>query len=218
MMFPNAHEGVKKIYKSQILSLISSALFALTCILALIAIVALSKKNEGLVAGTGVGMLLCGIAAAVIGVIALVFYIMGINRAKLDESSFTKALICVLVSLACSILSGFFTKNAVVVNLISIVNSAASVLATVFIIFGIQALAKKLQRPDIDDLGKKLLYIIIAVNVLSIIINILATIFDGNPAMAVVGRVLSMISSVLSIVSTVVYLVFLSKATKMLEA
>ncbi len=218
MMFPNAHEGVNKIYKSQIFQLISAALLVLASIFAAIMLVGIQKENLGLVGGMGIGTLLFTLGGSVLSIIALVFYIIGINRAKVDEPTFTKALICVMVSLGCSVISMFFSKNLVLTNILNIVKNLANLAATVFIIFGIQALAKKLNCEDVDNRGKLTLRLLIIIYGLTILASLLASIFAGNEAVATVAGIIGIIATILSIVATVVYLLFLKRAVKMLEA
>lgn len=217
MSFPNAHDGVKKIYKSQILELIGLALAIPAGILSIVAAAAAMKENVGLASGLAVALLLCGIAAAVVCVIALVFYIIGIIRAKADEPMFGRALICVIVSLVCSVLTAIFTQNAMLKHIMELVQSLAELCAMIFIIGGIQLLAKKLERPDIDALCRRMLYILIAVQLSALVVNILAVIFARNPVMLTVSARIALVPLVLSIVSVIVYLVLLKRTVMMLE-
>jgi len=217
MTFPNAHDGVKKIYKSQILELIGLALAIPAGILSIFAAAAAMKENVGLASGLAVALLLCGIAAAVVCVIALVFYIIGIIRAKADEPMFGRALICVIVSLVCSVLTAIFTQNAMLKHIMELVQSLAELCAMIFIIGGIQLLAKKLERPDIDALCRRMLYILIAVQLSALVVNILTVIFARNPVMMIVSARIALVPLVLSIVSVIVYLVLLKRTVKMLE-
>jgi hypothetical protein len=217
MTFPNAHDGVKKIYKSQILELIGSALAIPVGILSIFAAAETMKENVELASGLAVALLLCGIAAAVVCVIALVLYIIGIIRAKADEPMFGRALICVIVSLVCSVLLAIFTQKAMLKHIMELVQSLAELCAMIFIIGGIQLLAKKLERPDIDVLCRRMLYILIAVQLSALVVNILTVIFARNPVMLIVSARIALVPLVLSIVSVIVYLVLLKRTVKMLE-
>lgn len=218
MMFPNAHEGVKKIYKSQILALIGAALLVFAAIFAAIMTAAIAKDNMGLAGGMSIATVLFSIGSAVLMIIGLIFYIIGINRAKADEPSFTKALICVIVSLVCSVIAAIFSKNAVVKNIMQIVQSLANLAATVFIILGIQQLAKQLNREDIVNHGKTTMYILAGIYAAIIVACLLAVIFANNTAVMTAAGIITIIASILSIVQYVVYLVFLKRSAKMLEA
>lgn len=218
MMFPNAHEGVKKIYKSQILALIGAALLVLAAIFAAIMTAATLKGNLGLAGGMGIALVLFSIGGAVLMVIGLILYIIGINRAKADEPSFTKALICVIVSLVCAVIAAIFSSNAVVKNILQIVQNLANLAATVFIILGIQQLAKQLNREDIVNHGKTTLYILVAIYAAIIVASLLAAIFAKNTAVMMAAGIITIIASILSIVQYVVYLVYLKRSAKMLEA
>lgn len=218
MMFPNAHEGVKKIYKSQILEMIGALLLFVAAIFAIVVIVAAQKGNSALLGGMAIALVLFSLAGAVLAVIGLIFYIRGINLAKADEPTFNKALICVLVSLGCSVLAAVFSKNTTVKSIFGLVQTIANLGGTFFIIQGISSLAKKLNRDDIVNHGKLALCILVGVYALQFIANLLAAIFAGSIALATSAGVISLVSSILSIVSFIVYLIFLKRSVKMLEA
>ena len=158
------------------------------------------------------------IGGAVLAVIGLIFYIIGIVKAKADEASFTKAMICVLVSLAISIVVAFLSKQPVIKNVLQIIQNIVNLGATVFIILGIRTLAQKLNREDIDDYGKLTMRLLIIIYAASTVASILAAVFAGNQSVQTVSNVVAIIAALFQIAAYVIYLVFLNKSVKMLEA
>ena len=94
MRFPNAHNGVKKIFIAEIVMVIATVAVLVGCIAAVVSLKLSSNVRipEGAVPGAllAAGSLLGG---AALGVFAAIFQIVGVVQAKKDENSFASALL-----------------------------------------------------------------------------------------------------------------------------
>ena len=111
-MFTNACEGVKKIYKAEILSLIATVLLLIGSVISVFGIQAgeNTSSGEGLLVSGG----LIVIVAAVLLIIAAIMNIIGVSRASKDEAAFKNALIALLFGIAANILVSAFSNNPTV--------------------------------------------------------------------------------------------------------
>ena len=224
MRFPNAYEGVKKLFTSQILQIIAGALLLIAAFSLVITGVAASGASNGgqVTDAEAIGILgaagisgVFGIGGLVVSIVAFVLMILGLNKGKIDEPNFKNALICIIASLVISIISGFVP--GVGGKIISEIGNIASFIANIFIIFGVRHLAIEVNDSAVEKKSNTLLYIIIAVNVLAIIAGIIAAVTTSNTGSSI-SSILSSIASILNIVSIVLFLVLLAKAKNMLAA
>ena len=110
MRFPNALEGVKKIYKAEVIGLIG-ALFGFVAAILALAGVSAGEDGLGLVAVGGILI----IAMAVLLVISFIMNLVGLNKAKPDEENFKNALTMVIIGIIAGILLGA-TKEGTLLN------------------------------------------------------------------------------------------------------
>ncbi len=116
MRFPNAYQGVKKLFTSEILNIIAGFLLFIGAIAAVIAGAGVaSAANQDALTGTQTAAILGGgaitavfmVGGFVISIIAYIMMIVGLNNARKDDSNFNNAFIFVFVSLGLSVLSSF---------------------------------------------------------------------------------------------------------------
>ena len=174
-MFTNAYEGVKKIYKAEILALIA------TILLLVGSVISLTGIQAGENTSSGEGLLISGgllvIVAAILMIIAAIMNIVGVNRASKDEAAFKNALIALLFGIAANIVVSAF--NDPTVN--SIGKAAVNVteiLASYYICTGIINLADRLGNSDVSARGQKVRSILMGIWVASAVLNILG--FDSG--------------------------------------
>ncbi|MBR0087191.1 MAG: hypothetical protein IJL98_05575 [Lachnospiraceae bacterium] len=215
MKFPNAYEGVKKIYTAEILGLIGTALALLALFFGLIFVTAADTKADTAAFASLGGFAIFALAGSILGIIAFIMNIVGINRAKLDEDEFTKALMYVILGILASVISAVFSKNVIINGIADTFSKVCDLLATVFIIYGIISLSNRLNNPQMAEFGRKNLVLIVAVTLLSVILDIVSTIFQGK-GMQNVYAVLGILAGIASIVQYIIYLTLLSRAKKML--
>ena len=95
MQFPNALEGVKKIYKAEIIALFGAIVGFVAAVLGLVG------AQSGSVGGlAGAGILI--IAMSVLFIIAFIMNIVGLNKARPDEENFKNALYMVFAGIVLS--------------------------------------------------------------------------------------------------------------------
>ena len=214
MRFPNAYVGVKKIYASELLSIISGVAFLLAAVGTFFTVFFAGAGGDGglLAAFLSGGLsFILVLAGAVIGVIALIFKIIGVNSAKADAPAFKTAMLFIYIALACTAVSSALKDNAAISSIASVVGAIAELGTTMFIIQGIRNLADRLNNGAVSAKGAKIfkaLLIMYAITVLSSVISI----FSADAA-----AVLDVVAGLVNIVIYFVFLSYLSNAKKMLS-
>ncbi len=214
MTYPNAYEGVKKLIAAEAFQIISAGL---GIVAALLGTAALAGATESLVTGSegaavgalagGLVALLCGIGIAVLLVLSLIFTLLGLKRASVDETEhFKLAFTMAILSLVAAIAGAFFSTSGTMISGISAsVSNALTIAVFVLTVMGISALAKNLGRNDMVSLGN----VIIVIETVQLILAAIAK-FTGG--------ILALIAGILSFVCYIIYLVYLTKSKNMLES
>lgn len=210
MTFPNAYDGVKKIYLAEILTLIAEVLLLISTV----GILAAAQTDEATV---GMVSLIFGTISIVALFVAFILNLMGITRAMKDEPSFKLALIFTIVSIVTSGVSAVLAEGSLVSDILEIVSNASSIIITLLIIQGIANLALKLRDLNMAEQGKKLMLMILTVQVLSVAAKMIAAIFESKGGLMTSG-IIALVASVIAIVGYVIYLIYLSRAKKMLAS
>ena len=213
-MFPNAYEGVKKIYKAEIIALIASVLLLIGSIIGATGIQAgeNTASGEGLLVWGG----LLVIAAAVLMIIAAIMNIIGVNRASKDESAFKNALIALLFGIAANILVSAFSNNPTISSIGKTLVNVTEILASYYICTGVINLADRLSDSDVSARGKKVRSILMGIWVASAVLNVLTTLFGTNETMQTVIGIIAIVGSIISIVAYFLYIGLLGRAKNML--
>ena len=219
MRFPNAFEGVKKIFTAEILSLIARVCVLVAAIggLAAVGAVAVADSVDGdsviTVGLAGAGLAgIFGVAAGVIAIIAFILQIVGINKAKADEPAFKTAMIFILVAIAASGVGSIFSGNETLQSIAQIVTDVAGLCVTLYIIQGIKRLADRLNNGAVSAKGNQiflLIAVMYGVVLLANLIGLFAPMISG---------VLAIVAAVVGIVQYFFFLSYLSQAKKMLAA
>ncbi len=212
MQFPNALEGVKKIYKAEIFGLISAVVGVVA---ALLFLVGAGAGSAGVAAIGGVLM----IAVAVLAIIAFIINIVGLNKAKLDDQNFKTALYITIVGIVASILLGFAKEGSFLSSIGDNVSDICKFLVTWFVCTGIVTLADKLGDAEMSERGLKARKYLMVSWILKIALTIIGDIFEASQStgVAVVAFILVLIAAVIEVVVYILYLKLLSKATVMLQ-
>ena len=210
MTFPNAASGVKKLFIAEILQLIGTILIAIAAVAGLGALGAAVDGSDSAAAGFGIGALIGGAGSAVVMVIAFILSLVGLFQASKDEPTFIKyAFFISIAAIVLAVIQSFLSSsNPDIADVIGSVVQIASLLIFLFTIIGVGVLAQKLGCNNIYALGNKLLWVIAIISIISLILN-----FLGGTA----GDVLAIAGSILSIASYIIFLLYLSKASRMLQ-
>lgn len=213
-MFPNAAKGVKRIFTSEILSLIAVGVSIISGILGLAAIGAATVDSEtgafAALGGAGVVALISGILL----IIAFIMQLVGLVNASKDEPAFKISLYAVIAGIVLSFLSSIFSKNAVLTGIFNTLSTVAQLIVTLFVIFGIINLANKMGNKDVADRGNSLIKVIACVYIIAAIVILVSALLGAT----VVASILSIAGNVLMIVAYIVFVILLAQAKKMLEA
>ena len=209
MQFPNALEGVKKIYKAEIIALIGAIVGFVAAILGA---VGAQSDSTGVLAGAGVLI----IAMSVLFIIGFVMNIIGLNKAKPDEENFKNALYMVFAGIILSIVVGA-TKDGTLLHTIGeSLGNICNLLVNYLVATALMNLANRLGDAAVAQRAKSVRSLLTVVWIIAIVLQVLGDTFTSKAA--VVAVVLALIASVIEIIAYSVYLGLLSKARGMLEA
>ena len=213
-MFTNAYEGVKKIYKAEILSLIATVLLLIGSVISVFGIQAgeNTSSGEGLLVSGG----LIVIVAAVLLIIAAIMNIIGVSRASKDEAAFKNALIALLFGIAANILVSAFSNNPTVSSIGKAATNVTEILASYYICTGVINLADKLGDSDVSARGQKVRSILMGIWVAAAVLNILSTLFGTNETMQSVIGIIAIVGGIISIIAYFLYISLLGRAKNML--
>lgn len=218
MRFPNAHEGVKKIFIAEVIGLIAAALLLISAIVSVFMVG--TAKNLSDVGGSVIVTLLTVLSSVILAIVAFIFRILGISSAMKDETvKFKYAFYCVFVSLGAAILQAIISFfNSKVAEVFEVIAAVAGLLVTLYIILGIVELAKTLGNGAMEKKGKTLYYIIFGFYCVEIIFDILLVIFKKDIDTLIMASIFSLVKLLFSVVKYVLYLIYLKEAEKMLTA
>ena len=194
---PNAANGVKKIFISEILSLVGVVVTILAAILAAIGLGAglngsLSSGTAALGSAGILGLVVVGIQIA-----SLVVCIIGLVVAGKDNDTFMKALVCKVVVVALTVV-GIFVNIPFGGTITDILNFGC-------MFFIIRAILEILPSGAISDMGNG----VVVVALISLALGIIAPFLS---AISILSLLLSIISTICSIVYIFLYIAFLNKA------
>ena len=210
MSYQNALIGIKRIYKAQIIMLISTIVTILTAIISNFVIASSAYQGRGYSSnGARNTLIVLGVfslAYIALMIVAFILNLMGLSSAKKDETSFASAMIFAWIGIAASILYSVTGKNP----LFSWIVNLCNLLTSLFIIKGIINIANKLGESQMQMKGSRLFTIMIIVWVLGVINDFLKqfSTFKG---------IVVFLYFILSIISYIMYLSFLSDTGKMME-
>ena len=207
MQFPNAFKGVGKIFLAQVLVLVADVV----AIVVNSMYTAQGNAVNGVIAGLGV-------AVMIITIIAFILNLLGLIDAKKDEGAFGTALFIVIAGIVLSCISVFFPSDGTAAEVFKQLSNICEVLVTFYVITGIINLAKKLNDEEMAAKGKKIITMVITAWAVAIIAGLIGAFLKGNTAALAVAGVLLLISAVVGFIAVIMYVLYLSKAKKMLAA
>ncbi|MDO4207595.1 MAG: hypothetical protein Q4D15_08400, partial [Lachnospiraceae bacterium] len=199
--------------------LISAILGVVIAIFVVLSVAAISTQNESATVVFGLLILVVGIAAGVLAIIAYILQIVGLKNASHDDNSFYTAFVFAIIGLVLTVLATIFSSlnvaNGFGDDIASLFTKFSTIIITAFVIIGVSNLAGKLEQSAMAKRAKSVGTLQIVILALSIVASIIA-LFTGNAA-TIISGVLGLIASLLTVVFAIVYLVFLGKAKKMLK-
>ncbi len=219
MKFPNAAKGVKKLFSAEILYLLSVILIGVVSVITVI----INNKMTNVSNAVAVLILVGFIAGGVLAVIAFILQIVGLVQASRDERAFKGVILLTVFGIIVSVIGAFFSKDSFINSLSTTINSVVSVISIILIILGIGNMSLQLERQDMIERGGRIIRIIVWLAIISIIMNLISiflpqNIDDASDLAKVIILSLTVIALMLNIAEYVLYLSFLSKTKKMLNA
>ena len=219
MKFPNAYEGIKKIFTSEILNIISAFCLVIAAGASAVALAgvisagdvdSMNSAQTAAAAGGGIAAGIFGIAGAVIGVIAFILMLVGLNKARKDDPNFNIAFMFVFIGILCTIIGAFIP--GVIGSIFKSIGSVSNLIITIYIILGIRSLAIQLGDSAVEQKTRTMFGILVAVYCLAIIASIIS-LFAVS-----VASIIALVSVVLNLIGYIIFLVLLAQAKKMLAA
>ena len=214
-MYPNAANGVKKIFIAEILALVAVILGAA----ANIADVFLSKA-AGEDEGTSAVVTILGLSMGVIALVSFFLNMAGVNEASRDETAFKNAFAAIIAGIAFTLANGFFnvSNNIFIESIFEITIDIASLTATLFIIIGIRNLAGSLKDEKMEKKGGTLLNIVFIFSALVILDKAVLLIYQNqaDTTVVAVAGLFAIVAVILAVIKYFLYLSYLAKANKML--
>ncbi|MBR6444693.1 MAG: hypothetical protein IKS63_04625 [Firmicutes bacterium] len=216
MTYPNAYSGVKKIFLAQILILIAAVLSVV------VAGTGISEVQNSTSAQIGTGTLVAAggisIVIAVISIVAFIINLVGLSQAGKDERNFKTAFILTIIGLIIAIVSGFASASGFA-DIFELAGKIINMLIIVFVIYGVVALATKLNDEKLVRKGKSLLVMITVLLLISVVMGVIGSIagdHTGDGAKIAIAAV-ALVASIAAIVAYIMYLTLLARAKKTLK-
>ena len=156
MTYPNAADGVKKMFKAQLIEILGTVFLALAAIFTIM----LSSSEKAGAANDAdsflaVMMIVSIVAFSGLMIVAAVMHLIGLVRAGRDERAFRTALFAVFINLIFIVTGMIFSglKNGTVSSLMNLFSTIMDMIAFIFVIQGIRNLAIELGNDKLDRMG-----------------------------------------------------------------
>ena len=217
MKFPNAFNGVKRLFTAEILEIIAIVVGAIAAIAGVFAYGADQTGHQDVAGNAALVAVIVGVVAGIVLLAAAIISFLGLNDAAKDEPEFKNAVTAVIVSFALAIVGSILPESAKGIS--SILDSASTVISvyvTYTVIKGISNLSSKLNNRDMVERGVRLVKYIIIAAVLGIVAELVQSLWIKDPK-ANLNVILSIAVMAFGLFRGIAYIVYLSKAKKMLQ-
>ncbi len=216
MKFPNAAKGISKIFTSEILALIAAIATGVASILAAVMYASAKTNSTAGAAASGIGMLVLGLGASVLLVIALILKIVGVVQASKDEDSFKMIIYLTIFTLIVAVVAAIFSRVTFLSNIANAVSSIGSFVTTLLIILGIGNLGVQVGNDEVIDKCSSQFKLILGIGIVALLARFFCIFLPTVPAQGIVIA-LAVVALVLNVIQYILYLSLLSKAKKMLN-
>ena len=216
MKFPNAAKGISKIFTSEILALIAAIATGVASILAAVMYASAKTNSTAGAAASGIGMLVLGLGASVLLVIALILKIVGVVQTSKDEDSFKMIIYLTIFTLIVAVIAAIFSRVAFLNNIANAVSAIGGFVTTLLIILGIGNLGVQVGNDEVIDKCSSQFKLILGIGIVALLARFFCIFLPTIPAQGIVIA-LAVVALVLSIIQYILYLSLLSKAKKMLN-
>lgn len=225
MKFPNAYQGVKKVFSSKILDIIAAVCIFIAGIAAVVAAAGTQAEDFGVAAlAAGGGLLVAVIfltASVVLTIISEILKLVGLKKASADESKFNSAFVMAIFVLIITVVSAILsTINGGRNFFDDLATGIAGILNIAMMIYvsqGITSLAEQLGNEKIAGTGRTVVTLYSVILLIGILVRTASGFMILDPNLAIASGILMIISAILSAIAYVIYVIFLGRAKKMLS-
>lgn len=198
MAHENARAGFSKLFTAQILSIIAACCSLLTLI-------------------PGIGTVLGGAAMGILGLIAYIMTLVGLNQAGKDEelvkSAFTLSIFLLILGVASGVLLAIFPSMTWISSVVNILSTIINLVIIHHVLFGGANLNSALTDKAAGTWKAVLIIIVLDILVaIGIVICGVITNETAGGIVAIIVIVLTLVDAVLDVVSYIMYLTFLGRA------
>lgn len=216
MKFPNAAKGISKIFTSEILALIAAIATGVATILAAVMYASAKTNSTAGAAASGIGMLVLGLGASVLLVIALILQIVGVVQTSRDEDSFKMIIYLTIFTLIVAVVAAIFSRVTFLNNIANAVSAIGGFVTTLLIILGIGNLGVQVGNDEVIDKCSSQFKLILGIGIVALLARFFCIFLPTIPAQGIVIA-LAVVALVLNVIQYILYLSLLSKAKKMLN-
>ena len=222
MRFPNAYDGVKKIYTAEILSIVAGVLGILTAIMGVFAAAALTTGTgggmlAGLVTGAGAGVL--GFIMLILMIVAFIMNILGVSSASKDEEMFSQAMMWIIIGIVVNVASTLLGGIKLLSGLLGIVSTFASFMVTYSVLKGIISISSNICDSAVAAAAENSVRFLMLTYLLSAVFGLVGTILSSfGTGGGILAAILTVIEIVFQLVSYFIYFGVLGKAKDMLAS
>lgn len=214
MKFPNAYNGVKKIYLAEVLLILAAILGIATIVVLAVNNVNIEAEELNLEGTPATLTLVFSIGAALIALIAFLLNLFGVISARKDDDNFKMAMFFTFIGIVCSIISAAFNNNEGLKGWMEVGNNLSSLFASYFVLGGIASLAGKYPDNMTMNLALKARTKVMSAFSTTVILRLIVNVF--NIQNETILLVLSVIILLAQVVSYLLYMATLAKGKKML--
>ena len=214
MKFPNAYNGVKKIYLAEVLLILAAILGIATIVVLAVNNVNIEAEELNLEGTPATLTLVFSIGAALIALIAFLLNLFGVISARKDDDNFKMAMFFTFICIVCSIISAAFNNNEGLKGWMEVGNNLSSLFASYFVLGGIASLAGKYPDNMTMNLALKARTKVMSAFSTTVILRLIVNVF--NIQNETILLVLSVIILLAQVVSYLLYMATLAKGKKML--
>lgn len=205
MKYPNAYSGVKKLFTSEILNIISAVLMFVAVLLALLDG---KSKLPDVDSAQFWSLAAFVLLSAATGIAAFIIQIIGLNQARRDEWYFNKALYFVIICMVCTLVMTFTAGT--VNSIFAAVDEVFTLLVNIYAILAIFTLAEYLKDTVIQKTGKIMIVVITVLFGIALILQIAAGFVPRK------AEILEVIKSGFEVLGYIVCMVYFGMSKKML--
>jgi len=212
--YQNASMGMRHLFTSEILQIISAILLFITAVLGITGGVgkAFVSSEEPVFSGLLIAALVFGLLWTILSLVSLILKIVGLAKAGKDHIYFKYAFGLVFVGMLLTIGTAVFGRNPVVSGILGTAAECVEVIMMIMVVYGCISLLNEKGNLAMVISGYSVVNLMVLVNMISVISRILPVFIVSNS----LDIVFYGFYTLLSIVSGIMYIVFLKRVSKAL--